>query len=441
MGAEFRALRRSALSASLAVATLLFVVPAGAQTVALDPGQRLEDERQGWLPYAFATDSMGTTIGAAAFSSGIFKQPQSSLFGTAFASSNNSWGIVGAVNNVKLPGTRRLFFDSFLLVGHFSDSRYYIDLDKDPTKPKAGSNESGADDFVTGISNDVQLELTLRYSLPIGNAIDDPVSIYNLNRGLLESGPAGGHKWNPLTSGKTTVITRLFGRYQDLDEASQSDLLFAKTNGVEFEVDYDNTDFPRNPSRGSRQTFTLTRDFGWFDSSNSWTNLELDLSKYFDLGSSGWFRQQVLALNFWTSNTPTWTSDEDNPQLASNRPPPYMGSTLGGFDRLRAFPSGRFNDKSAVYYTSELRLIPDTRPLRDIGILNYFEIDWIQVVPFVEAGRVGPQYNNDLYFDDLKYTAGIDLRLMAFRNVFRVGWARSDEGNQIWAMFGQPFSR
>jgi hypothetical protein len=434
-------LSRFSAAVGLFITISIVYVSAMAQTVALDPGQRLEDERAGWLPYAFSTDSLGTTVGAAAFSSGKFRQPQSSLFGTAFASSNESWGIVGALNNLKLPGTQRLFLDSFLLVGHFTDSRFYSDLDRDPSQAKAGSNESDPDDFVTGISNDVQIELNLKYPLAIGSAVDDPVSIYRLNRGLLESGPPGGRTWNPLTSGKTTVSLKLFGRYQDLDETSQPELLIAKTNGLELKLDYDNTDFPRNPTLGSRQKFTLTRDFGWFDSSNSWTNLELDLSKYFDLGTSGWFAQQVLAFNFWTSNTPTWSTDAENSQIVSNRPPPYLGSTLGGFDRLRAFPSGRFNDKSAVYYTSEVRLIPRTKPLRDIGILNYFEVDWFEVVPFVEAGRVGPEYNRELYFDDLKVSAGLDLRFMAFRNVFRVGWARSDEGNQIWAMFGQPFSR
>ena len=88
---------------------------------------------------------------------------------------------------------------------------------------------------------------------------------------------------------------------------------------------------------------------------STWTNLELDLSKYFYLGQSAWFRQKALALNFWTSDTPTWNPDDENPQIVTNRPPPYLGSTLGGFDRLRAFPSGRYNDRSAVYYTAELR--------------------------------------------------------------------------------------
>jgi hypothetical protein len=108
---------------------------------------------------------------------------------------------------------------------------------------------------------------------------------------------------------------------------------------------------------------------------------------------------------------------------------------------MRAFPSGRFRDKAASYYAAELRLIPQMQPLRDLPILRYFEIDWWQVVPFVEAGRVGPEYNSDLFFKDLKWDAGLGIRLMAFRMPVRLDFAVSDEGSSVWAMFGQPFSR
>ena len=430
-------------TALLLAAGLLSVAPvAYAQDIALDPGQKIDDPRSGWLPYAFSTDSMSTGAGAAIFTSGNFSQPQFSLFGTGFATTNDSWAVVGAANNYRIPGTERLFLDSYLLLGHFTDSRYYVDLDRNPKDIKAGSNESVEDDFVTGISNDVQFEINLDYTLPWGIAKDDPLTIYHVDRGLLTREVNSLDNWNPLTNGKTTASLKFFGRYQDLEESSQDDLLVAKSNGLELVLEHDNTDFSRNPTRGSRQKLTLTRDFGWFESSNSWTNLELDLAKYFYLGQSDWFRQKALALNFWTSDTPTWNPDDENPQIVTNRPPPYMGSTLGGFDRLRAFPSGRYNDRSAVYYTAELRMIPQTPPLRDYKLLDYFEIDWIQIVPFVEAGRVGPEYNSDLFFDDLKYTGGVDLRLMAFRNVFRIGWATSSEGeSQIWAMFAQPFTR
>ena len=436
------------LSVAPGVLALLFgalLLPSGAvrsQDIALDPGKTIDETRNGWLPYAFASDSIETAAGAAVFTSGGFNQPQFSLFGTGFASTNDTWAAVGAANNYLIPGTERLFLDAYLLLGHFTDSRYYVDLDRNPKEIKAGSNGSAEDDFITGISNDVNFEFNFDYTLPWGIAKDDPVTIYHVDRGLLTRQVNPVDTWNPVTSGKTTASLKYFNRYQDLDESTQDELLVAKSNGLELVLEYDNTDFNRNPTRGSRQKFTVTRDFGWFDSSNTWTNVELDLSKYFYLGQSDWFRQKALALNFWTSDTPTWNPDAENPQIVTNRPPPYLGSTLGGFDRLRAFPSGRYNDRSAVYYTAELRVIPQTPPLRDYKLLNYFEIDWIQLVPFVEAGRVAPEYNSDLFFDDLKYTYGMDLRLMAFRNVFRIGFATSSEGeSQVWAMFAQPFTR
>jgi hypothetical protein len=74
-------------------------------------------------------------------------------------------------------------------------------------------------------------------------------------------------------------------------------------------------------------------------------------------------------------------------------------------------------------------------------LLEYFEIDWLQLATFVEAGRVSPEYNTDMLTKDLKYDAGIGLRLMAFRYVFRIDYIHSDEGGAVWAMFSQTFSR
>ena len=414
---------------------------AGGAIVALDESESIDDKRSGWLPYLFATDSLGTAVGVGGFTAGTI-QPQASLFGTAFVTSNESALLSGSLNNFRI-GDSRFFTDTFLLVDHFTDQRFYADLDLDPSQPKAGSNDSDPDDFISGISDEVTFNFAVNYALPIGNAREDAISVYRLKNGLVTEGPQGGDVWNPLTSGKTTLATRFFYTYRDLSDFDdeESEQLEARTNGLDFWLEYDNTDFPRNPTRGSRQQFMVSRDFGWFDSSNSWTNLEMDLSKYYDLGRSSWFKQQVLALNFWTSNTPTWETNPDNPQEVTNRPPPSYGSELGGFDRMRAYPSGRFRDKSAVYYAAELRLIPDYQPLHDLPIIKYFQIDWWQVVPFVEAGRVGPDYNSDLFFKDLKVDAGIGLRLMAFRAVVRLDWAVSEEGNSVWAMIEQPFSR
>ena len=273
----------------------------------------------------------------------------------------------------------------------------------------------------------------------IGAAREKPLTIYRTRRGMRLSPPQGGRVWNPLVSGKTVVGGRYFYRYRDLKEFEADESVTANTNGVEIWLDYDNTDFLPNATFGSRQKITLIRDFGWFDSANSWTNLQLEMSKYFNLGTSRWFRQQVLALAFWTSDTPTWDPDRERGTV-NHRPPPGFGSELGGYDRMRAYSMGRFHDKSAVYYGAELRLMPRVNGLDTVPLLRFFEIDWWQVVGFVEAGRVGPDYNADLFFRDLKWDAGLSLRLMTFRQPIRLDWATSDEGWSIWAMYSQPYA-
>lgn len=437
-------MKKTLLGSLLTSVALLLSQTAMAQVVALDPGQSINDKRTGWLPYIFATDSLGTAIGVGGFSAGNF-QPQAGAFGTAFVTSNESALLFGSLYNIRLGRDSRWFFDTSLLADHFTDQRFYANF-PEPGKPPAGSNDSDEEDFVSGVSNEVTFEANFKYRFPIGGLKDDPIAVYRMKQGLMQSGPVGGEEWNPMTSGQTTFGTRYFYTYRDLSDFvfNQSDnepvdeLLSAKTSGLDFWLEYDNTDFTRNPSRGSRQIVRWQQDFGWLDSDTKWTNLQADLSKYFDLGNSNWFRQKVLALNFWTSNSPSW-EEEVGPD--DGRPLPNYGSRLGGFDRMRAYPSNRFHDKSAVYYSAELRLIPQTQPLRDLPLLNYFEIDWWQLVPFVEAGRVGPDYNTDLFFKDLKWDVGIGLRLMAFRAVVRLDFAVGEEGGAVWAMVQQPFSR
>lgn len=428
------------IAALLTAFTMLLSAQSFAQIVALDKSESIDEKRSGWLPYIFSTDSLDLSVGAGAFTAGTI-QPQASLFGTGFVTANKSALISGTANNFRL-GDSRFFTDAFILIDHFTDQRFYADLDSDLSQAKAGSNDSDKDDFITGVSDELTLNFTLRYPLPIGSAKDDPISVYTLDDGLLMSEPTGGSTWNPLTSGRTTLASRFFYTYRDLsDYEEDDDQLEARTNGLDFWLEYDNTDFSRNPSYGSRQQFKVSRDFGWFDSSNSWSNLEFDASKYVNLGTSSWFKQKALALNFWTSNTPSWETNPANSQVVSNRPPPSYGSELGGFDRMRAYPTGRFRGKSAVYYSAEMRFTPQFQKMRDWPIIRYFEVDWFQVVPFIEAGRVSEDYNGDLFTKDLKFDAGIGLRAMAFRSVFRLDFAFSEEGGAITAMISQPFSR
>jgi len=123
-----------------------------------------------------------------------------------------------------------------------------------------------------------------------------------------------------------------------------------------------------------------------------------------------------------------------------NRPPAFSGATLGGLWRMRAFPAQRFNDKAGIYYAAELRLIPEWNPMEYWPALQQrVGIQWIQLVPFVEVGRVAPDWEFDELHRDMKWDVGCGLRAWARGLVARVDVAYSDEGFGVQMMVGQPF--
>ncbi len=119
---------------------------------------------------------------------------------------------------------------------------------------------------------------------------------------------------------------------------------------LEFGLLYNNTDFYTNPSTGSSQYLSFTKDFAWLDSEETWTFLEFEASKYFSFGSSEHARQRVVALNLWTGSSPSWETsvDQNGDEFISHNPPFLEGAKLGGFYRFRAYPNNRFNDRSVL---------------------------------------------------------------------------------------------
>jgi len=168
---------------------------------------------------------------------------------------------------------------------------------------------------------------------------------------------------------------------------------------------------------------------------------DFEFSKYVSLGASEKFRRNMLAFDFWTSNAFSWnrTSIQDG-QIVNQRPPAYLGSTLGGLWRMRGYPTSRFNDKAAVYYAIEHRLIPQWNPFTNIEwIQEHLGIEWWQWVMFVEAGRVAPAWSVSKLHSAMKWDAGIGVRAMAKGIVVRVDMAGSREGMGVSMMVGQPF--
>jgi hypothetical protein len=435
---------RTGWALALLLALLVVSQPSSAADLTQPPAIMREvgetgpvDSRKLILPYIFATETLDVA-GGAAFGASAWPQEQSSLFSALLGTTNESWGLFFVGTSLKVAGTQRLFIDTSASLGRYTDLRSYIDGNPEYPDSRAGSNDSDPNDFISGEGNHNWLLLNFKYVLPIGHARQSAIANYVLDRGILVSGATGAESWNPLRSGRTLLQLEPFVIERTYDVPD--DVPGGRSNGLAISVLHDNRDFSPNPSRGTTTTLRLVRDFGKFGSTTSWTTVDGKFSKYFYLGSTRHARQQVLAFNVWTADSPTWEEWEtDEGTVYDHRPPPYLGTTLGGYLRMRGFPQYRFSDKAAVYYGLEYRVIPEWNPLGSISWLRWLRIDWWQWVPFAEAGRVADHWNLSELHSDMKWDVGLGLRLMTAKVVVRADSAVSEEGFHIWAMVGQAF--
>ena len=408
--------------------------PSVGQDIFVGPDGKFEEQTLS-VPYAFYNEAFGFAVAYAHGKVG-YPQKQSAILGTVMAGSKGS--IMGFLigRNLRLPWSDRLFLDPIAQIGYFKDADSYTDGNPDFPDERAGSNDSDKDNYIEGDGWDNFFRLRFKYLLPIGHGKDTIINTYVIDRGMLKSGAAGATSWNPLTSGRTYFELLPFYRSQEIngDDAD----IDVKTNGLEFSLFRDNRDFVPNPSRGSALRVDVSRDFGWLNSSNSWTVVQTEVDKYVSLGPSDTFRQRVLAFDFWTAYSPTW-NEKSNGDI-ENGAPSFAGATLGGLWRLRGYPSQRFSDKAAIYYAAEMRFIPRWNPFDGWPWLQkHVGVRWLQFVPFVEIGRVAPEWNVKDLHEDMKWSAGLGLRLWAAGLVARIDSAVSDEGFEVQMMVSQPF--
>ena len=417
------------------VALLLLVPVAAAQEIIIDVDAPSEDPEPAifHMPYAFYSATWELAFGYAAVATGQL-QDQLSLFANAIVSTNETRELQVGMYGAQIPGTDRVFGDGFLSLGTYTELRAYIG-EEDGTR--SGSNESGQDNFVQDTAVQIWGEARFRFILPLGPGRAEPIQTYRLRRGILEGPGTGGKVWNPLTSGRTSIGLRPFYRRQEFDLAAEGGKL--ATNGLAYSLEYDNRDFPRNPSYGSRQVLTFWQDFGALDSTTSWTSLEFQASKYIDLGETSWARQQVIAIGGWTADSPSWSDDANGAGAPENAPPYFMGATLGGRSRLRAYPANRFNDRAGVHYWAEYRMIPGWQPLPSVSELDVARIDWWQIVFFAELGRVAPAWSFEQLHEDMKWDVGASLRIFARKALVRIDFAVGPEEWAVLIDLSHPF--
>lgn len=421
----------------LSIAVLLGTLLAGAGLRAEQPTVPLGEEIN--LPYGFYSEHFGLAAGYVRGISG-YPQPQSSLLGTVMAGTNGSVLFFGMANDLKLPVSDRLFLDAIGQFGYFKDATSYTDGNPQYVGQTAGRNDSDKDNFIEGDGFDAFFRLSFKYVLPIGEGKDEPIDFDRLEDGLPLIGDEDINRvWNPLTSGRTQLELRPFYRSQEIDSDDLNAEL--RTNGLEFAVFYDNRDFARSPSQGSSIRARVSRDWGWADSSTEYKVYGLEADKYFSLGSNDTFRQRVIALDFWTVDTPTWDDfDVVDGERVYHRPPAYAGASLGGLFRMRGYPSSRFNDRAGIYYGLEARFVPKWNPFNEWAWLKeQVGVQWWQWVAFGEIGRVAPEWDLDELHSDMKTDVGLGVRLMAKGLVVRIDAAVSEEDYGIQMMVGQPF--
>lgn len=394
------------------------------------------------LPFALYSEIFGWAAGGFVGIQGLSQKNMSLYMGGLISTNGTKYGFI-QFREFYLPFYPRIYIAPDILGGYFGVLNVYKDPPNSPftTDPKlrAGSNESDKNDFIEVSGSDQWYELKVRFLLPIGHGKDQIYFSPKLENGILKSGGMGGIDWNPLKSGRTFIDIKPFYRKR---------VSFA-TNGIEFALTRENTDYYINPTRGSFQKIAFRRDFGWLDSMSPWSVIETDLRWYLPihelLGNKNSL-PKILAFNFWTVNTLTWNSydvvgiDEYGNNIKQyHRPPPYTGAYLGGRYHLRAYYEGRFNDRAAIYYGAEYRQILSWNPFNSWWLTKKLDVHWIQFAVYGEIGRVAPEWKLSTLHTDIKWNVGAGIRIFMNNLILRLDNSFGKEGMYIQMFVDHAF--
>lgn len=406
------------------------------------------------LPYIFSSESMGLTAGVGAIANG-FIQPQMTIFATVFmgekqevqkldAGENNTEkaqakGVSFGINGYRPFFSNRLFITGLGIYSYFPNQKLYLDGSNDSVKNLDETEIDSTSPLQTqGFNNWAKIDFN--YVLPLGESRNQVLPILKMNRGVpVNRDNKGGG--TPFLTGQTIINTQLFYAKWTADKLTPEPEY--NTNGLRLALIHDNTDYPSNPSRGYKFKTQVSVDFGLANSTQSWNSLEAEYSHYFEFDNFYWTRQNALALHTWTAYSPSWDkskklNDNEDSLIDAHRTPMWEGARLGGMYKMRAYDSSRFNDKAALYFAAEYRIIPQFNPASNQDWLPV-AIDWFQTVLFAEAGRVAPKYDVGELMSDMKYDVGFSIRALAASVPVRFDMAFGEEGSTMWVMIQQPF--
>jgi len=270
------------------------------------------------IPYLFTTDATGFAGGVGTIAQGVF-QPQTTFVGTLFygasqdiitngiPETSNFMGGLISYSNIKVPYTERFFLSAWGYSMSVPMDTFYLD----------GSNDSDEENVLTSSGLSQYFTVGLNYVLPIGEGVDNPDGMYDLRDGFA-MGREGYGNGIPFETGRTSLYLKAFYQYQDIENWKESEpwknshtMPTWNDSGLRLYLEHDNTDYDLNPSRGYNFQIQYSKDFGWGDNLQSWSSLEFKYSKYFNLETLSFTKQNVLALNFWTAYSPSWDNSEE----------------------------------------------------------------------------------------------------------------------------------
>jgi outer membrane protein assembly factor BamA len=151
--------------------------------------------------------------------------------------------------------------------------------------------------------------------------------------------------------------------------------------------------------------------------------------------------EQQLGLDCGSIGDPTQRSfcdDVIDNTIASNRFGTATG--LGGFNRLRSYPQGRFQGAHTMFLGAELRwnITEERRPF-DIWLMRDIRTG-VQIALFYETGATSDSRSDLDSWDNYRQSYGTGLRLVfASGLVLRADIAHGDDGFNLAAFVGYPW--
>lgn len=255
------------------------------------------------------------------------------------------------------------------------------------------------------------------------------------------------------------VISSTGEKFENLDREEKTFLRYA------YGAKIDLTDDKVDPRNGLRIESEMTGTNASEEDVSSYNKLDTNMTTYLPVGASS-----TLSFNIYNSRSiikKRASTDETylrskiglscekildarlnaqcldaenkliNDRIAKNE---YgEASSLGGTQRLRSFPNGRFIAGNALFFGSEFRLnLTDEKTFMDYYILKGVRTN-IQLAFFAETGTVVERANN--YFkNNWKHSYGAGVRLCFSGVVLRFDGGIGNEGFQAQMFLDYPWN-